>query len=143
MSIPHGLQTLQHDAYTAVCRAFYAQESLGCECIAMNRRLCRAAPCSLRRPCAFACVLSTWLPCVPNELTMPCQMARARHRALTRRATQLPPSARVSGDQEDVLTKLRDVWNISNQMHSVRSTPPGPTTRGSDGRRQQCHFAIR
>ncbi|KAI3439093.1 hypothetical protein D9Q98_001503 [Chlorella vulgaris] len=61
MSIPHGLQTLQHDAYTAVCRAFYAQESLG------------------------------W-------------------------------------DQEDVLTKLRDVWNISNQMHSsitseMRSDP--------------------
>ncbi|KAL4860244.1 hypothetical protein ACK3TF_000429 [Chlorella vulgaris] len=61
MSIPHGLQTLQHDAYTAVCRAFYAQESL------------------------------PW-------------------------------------DQEDVLTKLRDIWNISNQMHSsitseMRSDP--------------------
>lgn len=52
-------------------------------------------------------------------------ISAARPQASRARAAALPRALPLLQEQEDVLTKLREFWNISNQTHSVRRDGAG------------------
>ena len=113
-----GLAALQLDAYSAVCRAFYAQEAL--RWVRAAARALAPQLCGLRCPPRFP-------PAYCNRHVM-------------RRLFSAPGGVQAAGggdaslglhapsalqDQEELLTQLRTFWNIDNQQHAVSAGAEG------------------